>query len=203
MTKKSVLTLGKKPCLLGKALNGRTEHHGDDDVPACDIAIENLVLQLDDIEALLGEQEHQRFFKKTRNSGMDGFLEVADFVARTNTPFVLADKFAGSRVVLFLGLGDDELALEDCRLAKIKYAPIAGGVFSVSLQVQTTPDAAAMAQLFANMNRQIHAKIRFGQIDKGKSDKQPELALDPTEGDVVLNFPGRDSTADDKDDSDE
>jgi hypothetical protein len=171
MAAKAVLNLRKMPCVLAESVNCRTEIHGDDSVPACDFALKNLLLSRDDIDALLGEGSWERFYVKRMNSGMADYPELSEFVNRSKTPFAFAHKFEASRVALFLGLEDKELVFEGCKLAKIRYEPLQGGQFSVSLQVQATPVDGEIATLFAHMNSDAHAKVRFGKLEEKKSDQ--------------------------------
>jgi hypothetical protein len=176
-------------------LNSRTEHHGDEDVPACDIALKNLLLNREEIEALLGEGAWDRLYAKKRNSGMNDFPEIAPFIELTKTPFELTHKFEDSRVAIFLGMTDDnEVVLERCKLARIRYEPQNGGLTLVSLQVQATPLAEDMAKLFAHMNSDAHAKVRFGKVEDKKSDKQDELELD-VGAETKANGNGAEATA--------
>lgn len=190
MTEKSALSIRRKlPCQIGKSLNGRTEHHGkDNDVHACDITLRNLMLEPEEVDALLGDGAAKALFVK------DGkFDKPSEFVARSKTPFELEAKFKDSRVVLFLGMDQEEVELDRCALARIKYDPQPGGLTAFSVQVQATPEAAAMANLFAHMNTDASCTIRFGKVEK--NDKQDELPMNATKD-------GKDETDDEGDGND-
>jgi hypothetical protein len=174
------LSLKKRPAHLVGHFNGRAEKHGEDDSAfACDIALKDLLLNEEETDVLLGDGTWNRLFKKTRNSGMDGFPEPADFIANSKTPFVLEQRFEESRVTLFMGLdNEDKVEFAVCTVAKIKYEPQSGGLVLVSMQVQCNPDPEQIGNLSKHIDKDIDASVRFGRLAGGKDENQDELPLD-------------------------
>lgn len=174
----SILKLNKRPCRLGGSINTRTEKHGDEDAPACDIPVEGLMLDRDELEALLGKGSYVALFINRRNSGMS-VAEPTDLAKRVKT-LQMTDKFIDSRAKLLLGIDGFEVLLEDeLTVSKIKLEPQVGGLTACALTLQCCAEANAVARLYAQMGSEISAEIRIGKKDEGKNDKQKELALKP------------------------
>lgn len=165
-----MLTITRRAAKIGTSLNVRNELHGDEDVPACDIPIDGIMLEAEELNALLDNPEaHQRLFiSKTH-----GFEEPAIPQFGSHR---MADKFEGARVKLHLGVKPTLLELEDVKLAKVTLEPKPGGMTAMSLQVQATPGTKAIGQISAFMNHEISIEITDAARAK-KSAKQDELPL--------------------------
>ncbi len=48
-------SLGKRGCSIGSSLNVRNEHHGEEDVGACDVTVSKILLDKDEMNDLLDE----------------------------------------------------------------------------------------------------------------------------------------------------
>ncbi len=165
MGKTTNLTLSMRIARIGSSVNTRTEKHGDDDVPACDIPIEGLLLEAGELDALLGEGAAKALFTKAATPEPRFSMLKA---------LALADKFEEACVILELAdMSTVELA---CRIKGVKLEPQTGGLTLCDLQVQATPTAEDMADVFANLNGEIRAEIRFGK-KAVKGRKQPELPM--------------------------
>lgn len=163
-----------RTCKVGPSVNSRTEKHGDEDVPACDIPIQGMMLTHDELEALV-PGAHKAFFAKQR--GTD-FYDLTD-LAKLLRPFKFVDKFEGASATLQLGIDGKEITLDkDVKIAKLVLDPQTGGMTELSITLQTTPTTDVMAEVFAFMNREITADVSFGKKAEAKKKKQPELALD-------------------------
>jgi hypothetical protein len=160
------LTLGMRHAKIGASVNTRTEKHGDDDVPACDIPLEGLMLEAGELDALLGAGAHKALFTKSKDLHEPKFSMLK--------ALALADKFEDACVIVELA---DESTLEvACRIKGVKLEPQTGGLTSCDLQMQATPTAEDMALVFAHLNAEVRAEVRFGKrAVKGK--KQPELPM--------------------------
>jgi len=165
-----MLSISKRPCRLGPSINLRSEKHGDDDVPACDIAIEGLMLEPEELNALLEDPNaHKAFFAKAGN-GKAGKLTEPMF--RQLKAFVMRNKFEGGAVLTF-GLTEREIDFGEVKLAKLTLEPMVGGLTSLSLQVQAHPDERGMGELMSFLNREIDAAIEIGaRAEKGKRAQQ-------------------------------
>lgn len=164
------LTLRKRLCKIGTNINVRTEMNGDQPVPACDIPLKGVMLKKDELNALLGD-EHAY---DALYLDVDGTPEP--LFAKHFKPFALLDKFEGADVSLQLTDSEDAVELEDVKLANLKLEPQVGGLTSLSLQVQATPDSEDMAAIIAFVDTQVHAAIAFGKRSE-KDKRQGELPM--------------------------
>lgn len=167
-----MLTLTKRPARIGSSINTRTEKHGDEDVPACDIPIEGLMLEREELNALLGDPyAHDALFNH-RSQG-----KVDEPIFRKFKPLVFREKFESARVVLTVGLGADvEIELKDVKLARITLDPQVGGLVELSVQVQCTPPAETIGALVNYLGHELEAEVTFGQVAE-KADRQRELPI--------------------------
>lgn len=185
MAKRKVLNLKKRPCKIGLGINTRTEKHGDDDVPACDIPLEGVMLEAKELDALLGDGAHKALFASAGKGSVD------EPRLRQLKPLKLKDKFEECAATIFVGMDDaGEVEIENAKLANITLEPQVGGLTAMSLKVQCTPPSDSLGRLFAFLNHDVDAKLSFGKKAEGKSDKQPELPI----GDEATE----DETADDE-----
>jgi hypothetical protein len=173
------LTLLKRLCKIGTNINVRTELHGEEPVPACDIALKGVLLSKAELNVLLGDERAYDALYLDR----DGTPEP--LFAKCLKPFALIDRFEGATVKLTLADDDVELELEDVKLANLKLEPQVGGLTSLSMQIQAIPTSEARSQIIAFVDSQVHAAISFGQRSE-KDKRQQELPM----GENVLEFPG-------------
>jgi hypothetical protein len=164
------LSLAKRPCTIGPSLNGRTQHHGDEDVPAADFMLKGVMIDKEELGELLEDEYAHRAYFNTKGKVFEPL--------HPQVTFRLKHKFEKSMVHLRLGLSDDEVKLGGVKLARITFEPQTGGLCSVSMQVQCTPEAKEVALIFLNQNRDASVTIRFGKIES-KKIRQPELPLGP------------------------
>lgn len=164
------LTLRKRLCKIGTNINVRTETHGDQPVPACDIPLKGVMLSKAELNTLLGDEHaHDALYLD-----VDGTPEP--LFAKHFKPFALLDRFEGASVKLALADNDDELELEDVKLANLRLEPQVGGLTALSLQIQATPTSEAMADVIAFVDTQVHAAIAFGKRSE-KDKRQKELPM--------------------------
>lgn len=167
-----MLTLDKRPCRIGSSLNARNEKHGDEDVPALDIPLEGLMLTKEELNALLEDPyAHDALFNH-RSKG-----KVDEPVFRKFKPLVYREKFEEAQVLLTVGLGADiEIEFKGVKLARVTLDPQVGGLTECSVQIQCTPSAETVAQLWPYMNREVDCELSFGK-KAVKAEKQKELPL--------------------------
>lgn len=174
MAKRKHLTLRKMPCKIGSSINIRAEHHGDEDVPACDIAIDGLMLKRDEFNALVGD-EHAYDALWSVDKKDKPILDEPLF--KRFKPLQLRDKFDECSAVLELGLNETEIELSDISIARIKFEPQVGGLVQTSVQLQCSPPVEDMAQIIAFVNSDTcSVKLTFGRRSEA-SDKQKDLPL--------------------------
>lgn len=164
------LTLRKRLCKIGTNINVRTEKRGDQPVPACDFTLKGVMLKKDELNTLLGDEHAYDAL----------YLDVDDtpepLFAKHFKPFALLDSFEGASVTLQLVDNDDEVELEDVKLASLKLEPQVGGLTSLQVQVQATPDGEDMQSICAFVDSQVHAAISFGKRSE-KDKRQKELPM--------------------------
>jgi hypothetical protein len=170
-----VLTLTKRPCKIGANLNGRGEFNGNEQKKAGDIALDGLMLDGAEVDALLGQKgAHKSLFDKQDHP-----------ILRECEPLQLKQKFTGATLTLTIGgLNPQELVLEDCGLARLVLEPMAGGLTKLSLQAQTHPNSTQAALLWDMLHNDGDAEIVFGSkaAEKAKR-KQRELAINNSPSD--------------------
>lgn len=66
-----MLTITPRPCQLGTSINTRTEMHGDESVPACDIPLVGITLDAEELGALLGDPTAHRALYRTERVAKD------------------------------------------------------------------------------------------------------------------------------------
>jgi hypothetical protein len=166
------MLISKRPCKIGTSINTRTEKHGDEDVPACDIPLVGIMLQAEELNALLGDQNaHKSLFAKAKGGAPQEPL------FRQLKPFVLRDRFEDGAVTLTLGLNGDEIEFDDVTLARVTLEPRTGGLTELSVQVQCSPPVEDMARAIAFLNCDADAEIEFGKRAEPAKRKQKDLGL--------------------------
>lgn len=166
------LTLRSRLCKIGTNINVRTEKHGDQPVPACDIPLKGVMLSKDELNTLLGDDG--AFDALYRD--VEGTPEP--IFAKHFKPFVLVDTFEGAGVKLQLSDVKDgiEVELEDVSLNALKLEPQVGGLTSLNLQVQAAPDSDDMSTIIAFVDAQVRVAISFGKRSE-KDKRQKELPM--------------------------
>lgn len=164
---KKTLTLRERPCQIGSSINTRTQIHGEEKVPACDIPILGVMLNQGEIDKLLGEGTHERWFVKGTGGALEpAFPDVHELK--------LSVKFKDCAATLTIH--GKTHTFTDCRIGKLVAQRRVGGTVWMDLQLQTTEEIDVRAAI----NADIRAQIAFG-AKALPSDSQQELALN--EGD--------------------
>jgi hypothetical protein len=168
------MLITKRPCRIGSSINTRTEKHGDEDVPACDIPLEAIMIDANELNILLGDTgAHKALFRKGKN----GSETIQEPAFRQLKSFVLKDKFEDANVLLTVGINGTEVELADVKLAKVTLAPQVGGLTELSLQVQATPDVEDIAEILQYLNGEEDVAIEFGKRAEKAASKQKDLPI--------------------------
>ena len=165
------LTITQRPCKLGPSINCRTERHGDEDEPACDIPITGLLLEKDEANELVGKMFWESLFDTPRGKAPKVlFPQLA--------PRKLTEKYEGA-VTIELGANINDIELEGVTLKGITLQPLEGGLVSLSCSVQCN-DAIEkfIHKLVARQNTEIEVELTFGEKVVKTKGKQDELPLD-------------------------
>jgi hypothetical protein len=169
-----VISITPRPCKIGSSINTRTEKHGDEDVPACDVPVAGITLDKGELNALLGEQyAHQLLFsiREGHTSPVFGMLE----------PFRLKGKIEDVQVSIKLGLldGADEIELTSAKLKGLTLEPQAGGLTLLGCKVQVSGDhVPSIAGTLLNfLNRVVTIELHGGDATTSKAEKQQDLPI--------------------------
>lgn len=168
------MNLGKRPAMIGNAIQSRAEMHGDEPVTAIDIPLTDIMLDPEELAWILREPlAHRALFNKVRGGIQEPLLKHIK-------PVVLADKIEKATITITHGVSAEELCLTPVNLAKIKLEPRAGGLTAMSCTVQAVPDLddSAIAHLLERLNSAVEV-----EIDGGGFGKQKELELHEREED--------------------
>lgn len=166
-----MLTLTSRPCKIGPSINARTEKHGDEDVQAFDIPLDGVMLEKEELNALLEDPyAHDALFNH-RGGG-----KVDEPIFRKFRALQFKDKFEEGEAVITVGLGSEEIRLKDVKLARVTLAPQVGGLTMLSVQVQCRPSTDTIAKVLPYMNHEVEAEVSFGK-KVVKSEKQRELPI--------------------------
>lgn len=166
-----MLTLTKRPARIRNSINTRVEKHGDEDVPACDVPLEGIMLEREELNALLDDAyAHDALFNHRSQGKAD------EPIFRKFKPLVFRDKFEEGEITLHVGMGQEQIELKGVKLARVTLDPQVGGLTELSLQVQCNPSTDKIAQLFTYMNHDVELEISFGKKSE-KGGKQKDLPL--------------------------
>lgn len=172
----AVLDLAKRPAMV-MHVNPRLERHGESGVLACDIKLDGIHLEPDELNLLLDDKHaHAALFKAANGKG-----KAAEPMFRQLKSFELVDKFENCAATISLGLSDNELEFDDVKVAKVRLTPQVGGQTLVELTVQTViEDTDDVARLLEHLESECNVALMFGSKEKPKDRKaQKELGLGP------------------------
>jgi hypothetical protein len=173
---KAILELGKRHAKLSH-VNIREEKHGDDSVPAIDIKLTEIMLEREDLNALLAEKHaHAALFNQAKAG------TLIEPVFKRFAAFQFTEKFVECSATLYLGLGDDEgRELEDVTLARISLQPLSGGQTQMTITLQhELDDSDILSTLGDQLGRECSVELTFGKIDE-QEKRQGKLALNSTD----------------------
>lgn len=166
---KKALVLRERPCTIGGSINTRTQLHGEEKIPACDIPIEGVMLTQPELDKLLGAGTHARWYVKGKGGAIEpAFPDVHELK--------LSVKFKECAVTMTLHGKTHTFA--DCKLGKLVAQRQVGGMTWLGMQLQTTDEI----DVRAAVNADIRAQIAFGSRVM-PNDAQQELALNEGEAD--------------------
>jgi len=169
-----MLNLSPRACQLGSSVNTRTERHGDEDVPACDIPLAGIMLDETELNALCREPYLSRALFNDKSGHKEPMLSMFEAL-----PF--RDKLEGATVTLVLsttGAGT-ELVLGNAKLKGLTLEPLSGGATSLSLKVQVSGDTVpkVVGELVAHLNGHITVEIADATAVEQKASGQRDLPI--------------------------
>jgi hypothetical protein len=157
-----MLNIERRAAVIGRSLNGRVEQHGDEGVPAIDIALEDIVLSEAELNALLRDpQAADCLFQPpggTSTLAQPRFPQLAALRLR--------EKIKGVNVTIWLQGSPVGIKLPASNLAKVELEPQEGGTTALSCQVQASePADKSVARLFEQLGHTVSVEIVEGQAD--------------------------------------
>jgi hypothetical protein len=165
---KKTLALTERPCKIGPSINTRTEHHGEEDVPAGDIPLGDIVLNQAELDAL-APGAHARLFAKAEGGAIEPAMPELELTIR------YAEKFENSQVTL--EVEGNVGTLPQVTLAGISFVRQVGGTVHMALKVQTRLAEVDVRKL---LNKPARVQLNFGEVPD-KDRKQQNLALNEGE----------------------
>jgi hypothetical protein len=172
------MLLSQRSAKIGNAINTRAEMHGEESLTAVDIPLTDIMLDANELNALLREPyAHRALFDQRRGV-------LCEPLFKHLKPLALADKIEGACISITHGVAAEVLTLAAVKLAKIKLEPRVGGLTAMSCTVQALPELNAdMAHLLERLNAQVEVAI-----DGGEWGAQAELPLNQAgEDEALLN----------------
>lgn len=169
-----MLRITPRACQLGASINTRTEKHGDEDVPACDIPLAGIMLDESELNALMGDPyAHRALFTDRKGHAEPSLPQIEALTLR--------DKLEGATVTIVLsttGKGT-ELVLGNAKLKGLTLQPQSGGATSLSLKVQVSGDEVAhtVGELVAHLNGHITCEISGATAEQTKTSQQQDLPI--------------------------
>jgi len=149
-----MLTIAQRGARLGSSINTRVEKHGDEDVTAFDIPLDEIMLDAGELAALLGEPHAHTLLFDTSNIPHEPIFRMLK-------DFRLKEKIDSADVTLFIGLERVPIKFTDVKLARISIEPMVGGLTRLAVQVQCTPnlESKVLGLLFEKLGAEIDVEI--------------------------------------------
>jgi len=172
-----MLKLSLRTCKLGPSINTRAERHGEDEnVPAIDVSVSGIILDREEFGDLTEDPELLgMLFKKQTDS--TEVPRLADF-----GPLTFKHKFTDARVTFELGLPKQTVKLVPCKVRKLSFEPVVGGMVRMACQIQCSHEVAPeLSKLAPWMNDEVKISISDGSLDRksnGSDEGQGNLNLE-------------------------
>jgi hypothetical protein len=172
-----MLNIAPIHAVLGKISNN-IENHGDEEVTAFDIPVTGILLDREQLNALLDDSVADRvLFNKTRTGDVQPSLKCF-------APFVLTDSFDGA--VLSFSFGEakkENFTLRDCKVKGVTLEPQNGGNTVVSLKIRVRPENdSQILMLMGHQNRGCQLGIAEAKVATTAAAKKQGGLFDTSEG---------------------
>lgn len=181
MTAKKPLELSSRPCMVDN-VNPRTEKHGDDDVPAVDVKLSNIMLSKAELIRLTGDpQAWNLLFQQEKGTApVEPTLQCFD-----GERYLLA-KFEECASTIRFGMQKTEHEFDNHKIKGISCKAVVGGLTAVTLTIQQSlDDTRITGHLHEYQGKEAHVAITFGKISENEK-RQKNLALnDEDDGDAT------------------
>lgn len=166
------ISLDSRPCTLGPSINLRTEKHGDDDVAACDIPLDGIMLQDAELNALLEDKHaHNALYEKRSGKPDRPLFPLIETLA-------LSGKYEGN-VALIFGPNQVDLELEGVTVSKIRLKRLEGGLTQMSCSISCSENTESfIGKLTGRMNGNLNVELDIGEpIEAKAKSAQADLPI--------------------------
>ena len=179
MTAKKPLELTARPCMI-ENVNLRRERHGDEDVPAVDVKLSNIILNKAELLRLTGDPDAFNLMFQQAKAG----AVVEPTMQWCDGWRYLDAKYIECSSTLRFGMQKTEYELDDHKIKGAAVKALTGGSaeLMLTLQVALEDDTRICAQLAEYQGKEGHVAITFGKVDAGER-RQGKLALNDDDGD--------------------
>lgn len=173
------LKLGQRTCQIGPSINSRTQKAGQNDVPALDIPLSQIVIDSNNLDALLLEEGawDRLFIEPVDNKPIAPVFPLL-------APLRFREKIGNVNLTLIIG--SHQLALEKVTLASVTLELQEGGMchLSFTLQCLTEQVGDDLRVLVEHQNKQVLLELHANNYgapaeEKPKKTKQIDLVDGP------------------------
>ena len=172
------ITITNRPAKIGKHVNTRTEFHGEETHPAVDIPIEGLMLDSNELNAILEDQKaHGTLFR----TAPGGLIEPR---FKSLKVFQVAHAFEKVQASLSMSFTDERLELSG-ELASVKLEPNVGGLTELSGALRWSGKGVVDLDKLPALMRRLAQPIEI-ELHIGPAKKKP----DANQGNLPLNDKG-------------
>lgn len=159
---------------LGGSINGRTEFHGDEAVPAFDLKLQAIMLDKPELIAL---KRDPTIWDRWFNERSGAAIEPAD---KDIKYFALNHVYENCKVTIWHALADDQsFEFDNCKLVKFKCLPAVGGLTELRCTLQSLIED--RHGIYKWMGKDIRVALEFGDLKLREREKaearEPELQL--------------------------
>lgn len=152
-----MLTITQRECRLGAKYSGKLVEKDGDEHRTVKFELENIVLEANELNALLGEPHAHRALYDTSRSGVRPFLKCLKALE-------LAKACESARVTLSWSMGAEQVVFPDAKLTKLKLELQEGGLTAMSCVVESEPALdETLTELLARLGHGIEVEIHAEQ----------------------------------------
>jgi hypothetical protein len=170
------ITFDRHGCKLGIFLNTPTQRHGDDRVPAKVIAIKNLMLSKEELNALFDDGHAWDMLYNERKG------KPAEPFWGDKLKLTFCGKFKDSTISLVFGLSEYSVTFEQATVKTLKLEPTTGGLTSLSFTVVCLKSnvSGELARLDEHLDMSASVSVELGepQSEDEEEENQEELDLE-------------------------
>jgi hypothetical protein len=182
MTAKKPFEITARPCIIAN-VNLRTEKHGDEEKPAVDIKLSNIMLSKAELIRLTGDAQAWNLMFETEKPG--GVFEPT-LQCFESTRYLKA-KYEDCVSTIRFGMQKTEHELEEHKVKGIAFDPVVGGMVALTLTIQQAlDDTKIVAQLAEYQGQEAHIATTFGQVSENEK-RQKNLPLNEGGDDKAKN----------------